>query len=137
MNRTNEQIYGEKLAWFKRTERPEAVLVIADDPGRIKLVVAWTNMEISHVEKLPELRSESDNDVWRWLWQNTKYSRLEFMEKARISMSESVLEVRMKPLIGNRVIYPDGIINSFVQRYLREQVVRLFEAKPKRSTKKG
>jgi hypothetical protein len=33
------------------------------------------------------------------------------------------------------VIYPDGTINSFVQRYLRDRVLKLFEAKPARSTK--
>jgi hypothetical protein len=42
----------------------------------------------------------------------------------------------LKPLIGNRIIYPDGTVNSFVERYLRERVVKLFEAKPKKSVKK-
>jgi len=47
------------------------------------------------------------------------------------------LENKMKPLIGNRIIYPDGTVNSFVERYLREQVVKLFETKPKRLGKKN
>lgn len=133
----NEDLYGEKLAWFKQTERPEAVLVVADDPGRIKIILAWTNMDTRRLEKPTQLRGESDNDSWRWLWQNTWYSLADLMEKAGISVSESVLEGRMKPLIGNRVLYPDGTINSFVQRYLREKVVKLFEAKPKRTAKRS
>jgi hypothetical protein len=42
---------------------------------------------------------------------------------------------KLKPLIGNRVLYPDGTVNSFVQRYLRERVLRLFEAKPRKPAK--
>jgi len=30
-----------------------------------------------------------------------------------------------------RIIYRDGTVNSFVQRYLREKVLKLFAAKPK------
>ena len=37
---TKEDLYAERLAWFKENERPEAVLVVADDPERIKGVVA-------------------------------------------------------------------------------------------------
>ena len=44
----------------------------------------------------------------------------------------------MKPLIGNRVLYPDGTVNSFVQRYLRDRVLKLFEPKVKiQKTKDG
>jgi hypothetical protein len=43
----------------------------------------------------------------------------------------------MKPLIGNHIIYPDGTVNSFVERYLREQVIKLFEAKSKKLGKKN
>lgn len=56
---------------------------------------------------------------------------------SRIELDELALENKLKPLIGNRVIYPDGTVNSFVQRYLREQVLKLFEAKPKKPVKKG
>ena len=43
----------------------------------------------------------------------------------------------MRLLIANRILYPDGTANSFVQRYLREQVLELFDAKLKRPAKKG
>ncbi|MEE9201764.1 MAG: hypothetical protein V3U31_01035 [Dehalococcoidia bacterium] len=127
----------QKLTWFKQNERPEAVLLVADDPERIKLVVAWTNLEVRRPGKLTELRGESENEVWEWLWKNTKYSRTELVEKIGISFSESGLESKLRPLIGNRILYPDGTVNSFVQRYLREQVLKLFEAKAKRPAKKA
>ena len=132
-----EDIYTEKLAWFKQNEKPEAVLIIADNPELIKIVIAWTNLDVRRVDNLTRLPSESESEIWEWLWQNTEYSLSELKEKTGISFSEIALENKTKPLIGNRVIYPDGTVNSFVQRYLRERVLKLFETKPKKSIKKS
>ena len=133
----SENLYLEKLAWFKQNQRPEAVLLVADNPERIKLVVAWSNLDVKRAERLTELRGDSENEVWEWLWENMKYSRAELREKIGVPFSELSLEIKMKPLIGNRILYPDGTVNSFVQRYLREQVLKLFEAKAKRPTRKA
>jgi hypothetical protein len=127
-------VYVEKVNWFKQNEKPETVLLVADNPDRIKLVIAWTNLTIEQSKNLTTLDDDSENNVWEWLWQNTKYSKTELKEKSDIP-SEIVLENRMKPLIGNRVIYPDGTVNSYVQRYLREQVVNLFGTKLKKPMK--
>lgn len=132
----DESLYQQKLAWFKQNERPEIVLLIADDAERVKIVIAWTNLNVRRADKLTALKSESENDVWEWLWQNCRYSRPELMEKAGMSLSESMLERKMKPLIGNRVVYPDGTVNSLVQRYLRDRVLKLFEPKLKRQKMK-
>ena len=132
-----DELYLEKLSWFKQNERPETVLLVADDSERIKIVVAWTNLDVKHAEKLTELEGESENEVWEWLWENAEYSRSELIEKIGIPLSESGLEGKMRPLIGNRILYPDGTVNSFVQRYLRERVLKLLEFKPKRPPKSG
>jgi hypothetical protein len=50
-------------------------------------------------------------------------------------MPARALENKLRKLINNRIIYPDGTVNSFVQRYLREQVVRLFDPKLKKAAK--
>jgi len=133
----SEDVYSQKLAWFKQQEKPEAVLLVADNPELIKIIVGWTSLEVRCAEKLTELKGQSENEVWEWLWKNARYSRAEFIDKIGIPFSESGLESKMKPLIGNRILYPDGTVNSYVQRYLREQVVRLFDAKPKRPTKRS
>lgn len=132
----SEDLYTEKLTWFKQNEKPEVVLLVADNPERIKVVVAWTNLNVQCAEKLTELKGTGENEVWDWLWGNARYSKKELLEKSGVSLSELGLENKMKPLIGNRILYPDGTVNSFVQRYLREQVVKLFETKPKRTAKK-
>jgi len=131
----SEDLYAEKLAHFKENEKPEVVLLIADDLDLIKIVVAWTNTTVTRAEKLSPLRGDLKSEVWQWLWKNAVYSREELIAKS--ALSEYGFEKKMKPLIGNRVLYPDGTVNSFVQRYLRDRVLKLFEAKPKRSTKKS
>jgi len=132
-----EDLYTEKLAWFKQNERPEVVLLVSDNPEFIKIVVAWTNLDVRRVDRLTEPTGETENEVWEWLWENAKFSRTELKEKIGIPFSEPAIESKMRPLIGNRILYPDGTVNSFVQRYLREQVVKLFEAKPKKTAKKS
>jgi hypothetical protein len=43
----NDDPYAEKLAWFKQNEKPEVVLVVADNPELIKIVVAWTSLAVT------------------------------------------------------------------------------------------
>ena len=130
-------LYTEKIAWFKQNESPEVVLVVADNPELIKIVVAWTSLGVRRATKLSRPPGGSASEIWEWLWENTEFSRAELKEKIGTLFSEAALENKMKPLIGNRIIYPDGTVNSFIQRYLRERVLKLFEAKPKKSAKEG
>jgi hypothetical protein len=133
----SEAIFAEKLAYFKQNEKPEVVILIADNPELIKIIITWTVLDVRCAEKYTGLPGDSEREAWEWLWQNTRFSLAELKEKAGIHFVESVLENKMKPLIGNRILYPDGTINSYVQRYLKERVVKLFEAKPKSPVKKG
>lgn len=121
--------YIEKLDSFRQNEKPEAVLVIVDNPELIKIVIAWTNVDVHTATKPTELLGNSDSMVWEWLWTNAQYSLRELKIKANVAYSESVLTQKIELLAGNRVLYPDGTINTFVQRYLRERVRRLFETK--------
>jgi len=126
--------YEEKLKWFKENEKPEAVLFIGDDPEMIKVVVAWPNMVVKRADDLTPPEGDSESEIWDWLWRNTTYSREELITKS--SLSTYALDGKLAPLIGNRVLYPDGTVNSFVARYLRERVLKLFDAKPKRVKKR-
>jgi len=129
-------IFNDKLDTLKQNERPEVVLMVADNQELIKLTIAWMVLDIHHNEELSELHSDSEKEIWDWLWQNTSYSLVELKEKADIAISEKFLEKKIKPLIGNHIIYPDGTINSYVQRYLKECVVKLFEARHTKSKKR-
>src|SRR4030043_304485 len=127
-----DNLFCEKLNWFKENEKPETVLVIADNQELIKIIVAWTNLKVRIADDLTALSGESENEIWDWLWKNTKFNLSELKLITGTSLSETGLKDKMNPLIGNRIVYPDGTINSYVQRYLRERVLKLFEAKPKK-----
>ena len=130
----NDDLYGEKLAYFKGKEQPEVVLLIGDDLDLIKIIVAWANTTVVRAKRPTSLRGDSESEVWEWLWRNAEYSRDDLLAKS--ALSEYTFDKKLTPLIGNRVLYPDGTVNSFVQRYLRDRVLKLFAAKPKRAAKK-
>ncbi|MFA6450720.1 MAG: hypothetical protein WCX65_14700 [bacterium] len=121
------ELYYEKLNWFKENEKPEIVLFITDNEPRTRIVIAWTNTKTSVSKKVSSLNTDVESEIWDWLWQNTEFSLDELRMKSGISSIE--IENRLLPLIANRIIYPDGTLNSFVQRYLRERVLKLFDAK--------
>ena len=131
---TNAELYAEKLEVLKQEETPEVVLLIADEPDLTKIIVAWMSMAVSRNKKCIKLHGDSPHDVWEWLWKNTTWSRHELMAKSGVIAYR--FERKLESLVGNHIIYPDGTINSFVQRYLREKVVKLFGAKPKKSAGK-
>jgi len=122
-----EELYYEKLNWFKENEKPEIVLFIADSESRTRIVIAWTNTKTSVSKKISPLNTDVESEIWEWLWQNTEFSLDELRMKSSVSSLE--IERLLRPLVANRLIYPDGTVNSFVQRYLRERVLKLFDAK--------
>lgn len=132
---SNGSLYDEKLAWFKAEERPEAVLVVADDDTLTKIVVAWPTIAVEGKAAAGTPPSGAEHKWWEWLWKNARYSHIEMAERTGVQ-GES-LERKMQILIGNRVLYPDGTVNSFVQRYLREKVLNLFNSKPKKRAGKA
>jgi hypothetical protein len=121
--------YDERLARFKENEKPEAVLLVADDPELVKVIVAWSNTVAKSAEPISALAEDTEDHVWKWLWDNTLYSRAELL--SRIALHEREFERKWRILAGNRIVYPDGTVNSFVQRYLREKVLNLFDSKPR------
>ena len=113
-----DDLYSRKLGWFKKNEKPEGVLLVADDPELVKVIVAWSNTVTKSAQPPSSLSDTSEDYVWKWLWDNTLYSRGELL--SRVALHEREFERKWRILVGNRVLYPDGTVNSFVQRYLRE-----------------
>jgi len=131
----NEDVFAEKLAQFKQNEKPEVVLLVADNPELIRITVAWTNTTVTRMKRTRQPGDLSDAEFWDWLWKHAQYSTEELLLKS--SISKYGFEYKIQMLIGNRVLYPDGTVNTYVQRYLRERVLKLFEEKPKRKMRKS
>ena len=131
----SEDEFAERLSQFKQNERPEVILLIADNAELTRIMVAWPSITIRRPEQYSKLEKDSDMQVWRWLWDNTQFSDIELCEAS--SIRDDLLKRKMTLLITNRILYPDGTMNSFVQRYLREKVLKLFDSKPRRRSKKA
>jgi hypothetical protein len=58
-----EDLFIEKLAWFKQNEKLEAMLLVADEPERIKIIIAWTNTQIVQADNLTELGNTSEKGI--------------------------------------------------------------------------
>jgi hypothetical protein len=114
--------YGT-LDRFKANEQPEAVLLVASDKDYVNIVTAWTCCSIRVRKPTRHGSVASDADAWQWLWDNAAFS-MDALRNASGVPAER-FESRLDTLIANRVIYPDGTVNSFVRRYLRERVLRL------------
>jgi hypothetical protein len=123
----SDDLFADKLEWFKQNEKPEVVLLVAEDEPSVRLIVAWTNTAVHRAKRATKLTSGSENDVWDWLWTNAHYSLDDLVERS--ALPRHGFDRRLATLVGNRVLYPDGTVNSYIQRYLREKVLRLFDSK--------
>jgi hypothetical protein len=117
------RIFREALARFKETEQPEAVLLVAGDRDYVSILAAWLRCDVRPRRRITRIGGRTDAETWQWLWENTCFSKDALRDASGVPTKR--FEAKLDALIANRVIYPDGNINSFVKRYLRERVLRL------------
>ncbi len=116
--------WKERLHRIKEQERPETVLAIAGNSELIRVAVAWMGINAKRKKTLSPCPGDDEEAIWRWLWTNTAFSEGWFY--SRIAGDKDKAERNFAVLVANRVLYPDGTVNGFVQRYLREKVLALF-----------
>lgn len=112
------------LCRFKAKEKPESVLLVAGSPQLLRIVVAWMNTPVSKAKRLSRLNRKDENGLWKWLWENARYSRDELT--MRIPSFDKDAEQKLNALIANRLLYPDGTINRYIAKYLREKTISCF-----------
>ena len=116
--------WKQALEQFKKQEKPEAVLMICGNAELTRIAVAWSNMYPRHVKRPTEYSGKDEDSLWQWLWENTSCSKDDVL--SHLPGSRQAAERDFTALVANRVLYPDGTLNSFVERYLREKVLELF-----------
>jgi len=116
--------WNKRLNAFKRDGHPEVVLMVAGQVELTRIALAWKQTEVTRARRATKLRASSEAEVWSWLWENARYDRAALL--GRIPNSTARTERNLNALIANRVLYPDGTINPFVERYLRDRVFKLF-----------
>lgn len=114
--------YQAILQSFKDEETPESILLVAGSGELTRIAVAWTSAETKRTKRLSPRRGETSSELWDWLWRNTEFSREVFL--ARIPCAGPKTAKNFDTLVANRVLYPDGTVNRFLQQYLRGRVIR-------------
>ncbi len=129
--------FENTLDRFKDKEQPEAVLLVASHKEYVNIASAWMHLTVRHRRRLTGKLGESEAEEWDWLWDNVQFSEGSLRQKSGVP--EKRFQDRLDTLIANRALYPDGTVNSFVRRYLREKVLRLLgvDAKTRRALKKA
>ncbi|MFC1588134.1 hypothetical protein ACFL54_07480 [Planctomycetota bacterium] len=128
----NIEQFEETLLSFKDNERPEVLLFVTNNDPLIKIILVWPNVPIERSKKkFPALSEKaSTEEKWNWLWRCVRFDQEDIGD---LLGSKFGVDKKIKVLIANRILYPDGSIHSYVTRYLRDRVVKLFEAKSRRS----
>lgn len=126
MTTTSEsKSFGEILSEFKRNEVPEATYPLLEDRGLCNALVSWKSVPIEY--KSPgECEETTDQKKWEWLWRKTKTDQNAFAVISGLKPQDAGR--MLARLIGLRLIYPDGTINSFAKQFLSSEIVRRISA---------
>ena len=124
---TSRSNYNHVLAEFKANENPEAILVVGEDALMTRLVLAWPNVARTDMEPTMSFSKDWDDvERWDWLWTGVRYSKKDIFSV----VGRSRLDIQLRVLIANRILYPDGTVHSYLTKFFRTRVVKLLEKKP-------
>ncbi|MCE5230764.1 hypothetical protein LLG95_14395 [bacterium] len=121
-----QPVFDRILEQFKSGEQPESVLMVVGNAALIRIILCWAGVEIKRVGNPKTCKATGDEARWAWLWSKVTYSRDDLL--ARIPGAGSRTGKALDALIASRILYPDGTINSYVQRYLHQRTLQVFGA---------
>lgn len=109
----------------KANEHPDVVLLVADNTNAQRLLVSWKNLPRSFKKCKSEPASVDE------AWKQVEFD-LEQWAKIAYVLPGIAREI-VNMLIANHLVYPDGSMNEFVQKYLNSLVITsIAKAKPKK-----
>jgi hypothetical protein len=108
--------FGEILASFKKDEEAENIVAVINDDELQNGLIAWKSVRIKY--KTATDCNESDPTAkWNWLWDQIDYDSQAFGVVAGAKAQD--VGRLIARLIGLRLIYPDGTINTLSKQYLQ------------------
>ena len=117
--------YIELIQKFKQNDNVNKI-IFADDIALVKILISTQNIEFYYREN-----KEFNKESWDDIWENT------FIEKDKLykitNFSNTIVDRYMSIIVGNKIIYPDGLISGNVEKYIKSMVVSKF---PKEMRKK-
>ena len=82
------------------------------DRDYVSILAAWTRCDVRPRRRITRRSASTDGEAWQWLWKNTCLSKDALRDASGVPAKR--LEAKLDALIANRIIYPDGTVNSFV-----------------------
>jgi hypothetical protein len=126
----DKKTFAGLLEYFKASEDAEMVMPMLDDNILRNAVVSWQSVEIKPKDATDEPCPYTEGKAqWNWMWTRIQYDQRSFGIVAGIA--EHKVNDVLTRLMGLRLIYPDGTINSFAKNYLRSMVAKKFGQKKK------
>jgi len=122
--------FSDILNHFKEKEKenPECIVPLIEDSVLRNGLVAWRSVKTATEEngKCTEL---TEVGQWDWMWSTVKYDQRKFAQVAGVPEHE--VQRLLNRLIGLRLIYPDGTVNTVAQDYLKALIVSKLPKLPK------
>lgn len=116
-----EKRYLSLIEFFKEQDSPEKIIFIADDVELTKIVLSFKNVECRFVE------NENKSEDWKSLWECTEIDKKGLTEITNVN--PDILERYLNVLIGNKIIYPDGMISENVLKFINMSVMKKIKKK--------
>jgi len=114
--------FGEVLKEFKEREEDcvENVAPLLEDGALRNALLAWKSVAIKY-KNPTECQHKDETSRWNWLWSQIEYDQSMFGTVSGAKPAEVVNLITR--LIGLRLIYPDGTINTMARQYLQAMIM--------------
>ena len=107
---------------YQERDSVENILILLDDNIKSdlmkKIIVIWDKVTLRRksCDNLHEIKEAQD---WRWLWLHVEYDLEEICDIIGKEIPENI----MMMLIGNRLIFPDGMVSANALKLIKKEIV--------------
>lgn len=124
--------YGEVLATFKRTEDSATVYLVMQDTKLAEALSVWPNVPITYLSS-QDCVEDVPTKQWAWLWKHCKVDLVTF--SLILGVSPEQAKAMAARLIGLRLVYPDGQVQSYCRQFLSTLVMERIDKARKLSNR--
>jgi len=114
----NSQTVKDVLLNAKSHETPSQSTVLLNNKEACSMVSSWPSVDV-YVDYNTKINPKQD--MWTSIWEMTSYSLSEWAASSGVPLLYAGKVARI--VIGNRLIYPDGTLNKYAERYVATKVI--------------
>ena len=103
---------------------PLSIHSLSAGPAAERMAASWPRVR-RRVHGLVGVRPDCPEDRLEWIWSAVEYDVVEWARIASVPLPEA--KALSTALRANRVVFPDGTINEWVDKYLRGKVAAMIK----------